>query len=224
MANGLTEGACAVLAVLAALAIALPAGAQSRRDTLTVVVHVAGGPAAIIDPRTTFGAGLDGHRPGDIARIYTPDNVRALAGAGFGVATYRLRTELANDAWHWNPAGRWSDRTHARGYWTSDTSLGVPIETSRGFRLPRRGNTVDQADDRGYSRIDDGDTATFWKSDPYLDSTFTGEPDARHPQWVIVDLGRVEPIECHPHRVGGAVRDALRHPVLVRRTTGLRVR
>ena len=193
MSNGLTRCACAVLG---ALAIALPVCAQAARDTLTVRVHVAAGPTASIDPRTTFGGGLDGHRPGDIARLYTPENLHALARAGFGVVTYRLRTELANDAWHWNPVGRWSDSARTQGYWTSDTALGAPIETSRGYRLTRRGNTVDQADDRGYSRIDDGDTTTFWKSDPYLDSSYTGEPDGRHPQWVIVDLGRPQRVDA----------------------------
>ncbi|HKT09088.1 MAG TPA: discoidin domain-containing protein [Gemmatimonadaceae bacterium] len=193
MPNGLSRGACVALG---ALVIASPGRAQASRDTLTVRVHIAAGPTASIDPRTAFGGGLDGHRPGDIARLYTPENIRALTGAGFGVATYRLRTELANDAWHWNPAGRWSDSARAQGYWTSDTALGAPIETSRGYRLPRRGNTVDQADDRGYSRVDDGDTATFWKSDPYLDSAYTGEPQARHPQWVIVDLGRPRPVDA----------------------------
>lgn len=208
MANGLTEWGCAALA---ALVVMLPTAAQSPRDTLTVRVHVRNGPSASIDPRTTFGAGLDGHRPGDVARLYTPDNLRALAGAGFGVITYRLRTELANDAWHWNPAGRWSDSAHAQGYWTSDTALGAPIETSQGYSLPRRGNTVDQADDRGYSRADDGDTATFWKSDPYLDSAFTGEPQARHPQWLIVDLGGVESVDAI--RIAWAAPFATRYDV-----------
>jgi len=191
--NWLTRCECAAIGALAVV----PAGrAQAARDTLTVRVHVADGPTASVDPRTALGGGVDGHRPGDIARLYTPANIRALASAGFGMLTYRLRTELANDAWHWNPAGRWSDSTRAQGYWTSDTTLGAPIETSRGYRLPRRGNTVDQADNRGYSRIDDGDTTTFWKSDPYLDSTYTDEPDARHPQWVIVDLGRRQQVNA----------------------------
>ena len=29
---------------------------------------------------------------------------------------------------------------------------------------------------------------TYWKSNPYLTSKFTGESDAKHPQWVVVDL------------------------------------
>lgn len=189
-------GGAAIALAVAAPPGATPAAAQRPDDTLTVRIETAAGPVASIDPRTALGAGLDGHRPGDIAKLYTPENLRAMSSAGVGVVTYRLRTELANDAWHWNPSGRWSDAAHAQGYWTSDTTLGTPIRTSRGYRLPRRGNTVDQADNRGYSRIDDGDTATFWKSDPYLDSVFTGDPDAAHPQWVVLDLGRIQPVDA----------------------------
>ena len=29
---------------------------------------------------------------------------------------------------------------------------------------------------------------SFWKSNPYLDSHFTGESEDAHPQWVIIDL------------------------------------
>jgi hypothetical protein len=46
----------------------------------------------------------------------------------------------------------------------------------------------------GYSVLMDGDTNTFWKSSPYLAQKFTGESDALHPQWVIVDLKKKEAI------------------------------
>ena len=41
----------------------------------------------------------------------------------------------------------------------------------------------------------DGDPATYWKSNPYLTSKFTGEDDFLHPQWVILDLGAAEKID-----------------------------
>jgi len=147
-------------------------------------------------PIEALGAGIDGHEKGECARMFTDKNIEQMLSAGLGLLTYRLRTELAGEVWHWNPRGTWSDPAHQCGYWTSDDSLGEPINVSYGYHLPRRGNTIDQANDDGYSRIADGDKESFWKSNPYLDSHFTGEPEDAHPQWLVIDLGASKPVNA----------------------------
>jgi hypothetical protein len=145
-------------------------------------------------PTQALGAGVDGHEQGECAKMFTDKNIAEMRSAGFGPLTYRLRTELAGEVWHWNPQGTWSDPVHQCGYWISDDSLAEPINLSYGYRLARRGNTIDQANDDGYSRMADGDEESFWKSNPYLDSHFTGEPSDAHPQWVVIDLDATKPV------------------------------
>jgi len=164
-----------------------------EENTFDVTVH-ADQPINRINPIQALGAGVDGHEQGECARMFTDKNIAEMRSAGFGPLTYRLRTELAGEVWHWNPRGTWSDPVHQRAYWTSDDSVAESINLSYGYRLPRRGNTIDQANDDGYSRIADGDEDSFWKSNPYLDSHFTGEPEDAHPQWVMIDLGAIKPI------------------------------
>jgi hypothetical protein len=184
------------LTALALATILAPAVAQQHPRDATITIHTDRPAVATFDPRETFGAGLDGHAKGAIKQIYTAANIRAMSNVGFSLATLRLRTELGIEAWHWNPRGRWSDSAHHRGYWTSDDSSAEPLLLAHGYRLPRRGNSIDQADNTGYSRLDDGDTSTFWKSDPYLDHRFTGLPDSTYPQWAIIDLGRAQAVNA----------------------------
>ncbi len=181
---------------IAALLLACAIGGRAQTRTGQVVVSITPRPVASFRPSQAFGAGVDGLERGDVAQVYTPANVNAMAGLGYSRLTYRLRTELAIEAWHWNPQGVWSDPKQQQGYWTSEAQGRNLAGFSNGYRLPRRGSTIDQAGNDGYSRMDDGDTRTFWKSNPYLDAHFTGESNVLHPQWVVVDLGKRQKVNA----------------------------
>jgi len=160
----------------------------------TVTVDLGDRHGASFRPDEALGAAIDGAQAGDIDRLLTPKNIAAMKSAGLRPLTYRLRTELGIEAWHWNPAGSWSDAANRQGYWTSSAKLGKPIQLSWGYKLPRRGDTVDNANNADYSRLTDGNRDTFWKSNPYLDPSMLHDGQA-HPQWLIVRLGDPRPID-----------------------------
>ncbi len=139
------------------------------------------------EPQTYFGGCLDGGLKGSVRPLYRSKNVEAMGSMGIKSLSYRLRTELGCEAWHWNPEGSWSDEARKQGYWTSSAVPTKPIQLTWGYYLPRRGNTYDQANNDGYSRIDDGDPNTYWKSNPYLDPDLSGDRKVC-PEWIVVDL------------------------------------
>ena len=176
--------------VITLLAFSIAAGALPGQVRATVTVDPARR-LATFRPERDWGAGVDGHDLSQTSTMYTPTNIKAMKSAGFGPITYRLRTELGIETWHWNPEGRWSDAAHSQGYWVSNATSKQPIDMSFGYRLPRRGRTIDDANNDSYSRVDDGDTASFWKTNPYLDPRYTHDPENQHPQWFTIDLDEV---------------------------------
>ena len=150
-----------------------------------------------IRPTEALGAGVDRLPYGAADKLFNAETIRRIQSAGWQTVTYRQNTELHTEAWHWNPRGTWSE-SGGRGYFVGDARPGKePIIHSYGYPLPRRGVTRDDGTDTvGYSRLTDGDKKTFWKSNPYLTRRFTGEDDAAHPQWVILDLASKQSVQA----------------------------
>jgi F5/8 type C domain len=141
-------------------------------------------------PLRALGAGIDRDPLNSVHILYDPAHVETMRTAGWGPISYRLNTELSIQAWHWNPNGTWSDSSgRGRGYFVGDANSSGDIDRSFGYNLPHRGTSSNYGTSSGYSMLDDGDTTTYWKSDPYLDQTYTGESNSLHPGWIVVDLG-----------------------------------
>jgi hypothetical protein len=120
--------------------------------------------------------------------FFAPAAIKQILSAGWGAISYRQNTELFVQAWHWNPKGTWSDPA-GKGYFAGDSNPTEMIRHSYGYSLQHRGFTRNGGtEDVGFSRLNDGDPKTYWKSNPYLTKPFTGEDDALHPQWVVIDL------------------------------------
>jgi len=186
----------AAAASLLGVAFAQNAPGNTSDKTITTIRVDSSHLIKKFDPDLALGTSIDILRPGDVDRVYTEPILKESLSAGWGPITYRQNTELQGIAWHWNPNGTWSDPAHQGGYFTGSYDLGELIRHSYGYLLPHRGNTRGDGRARGhYSRMTDGDPHTYWKSNPYLTSKFTGEDDALHPQWVVIDLGAVERID-----------------------------
>lgn len=190
-------GAAAALTVVPpSLSSTLNASKQtSQVGAVSSVVRVSSSVAPILfDPDKALGTSMDILSHDVVEKIYTEPMVKQCLSAGWGPITYRQNTELSIGAWHWNPNGAWSNPVNRRGYFTGSTELKGPIRHSYGYPLPHRGHTRNGGAEHGYSRLTDGSRDTFWKSNPYLASKFTGQADAAHPQWIVVDLGSHEPV------------------------------
>ena len=129
--------------------------------------------------------------------FFRPDQIKQVLSAGWGVVSYRQNTDLFVQAWHWNPKGTWSDPA-GKGYFTGDaTPTKAMIRHSYGYSLPHRGFTRNNGTEfDGFSRLDDGDLQSYWKSNPYLTKDLTGEDDSLHPQWVVIALAKKKSINA----------------------------
>ena len=138
-------------------------------------------------PIRALGAGVDRLKTGSTDHLLADPILKQVLDAGWQPVTYRQNTDLQVQAWHWNPRGTWSNPEKQEGYFTGSADPADPIRHSWAYPLPHRGFA--RGDGTEYSRLTDGDTTSYWKSNPYLTRDFTGEDDSLHPQWVILDLG-----------------------------------
>ncbi|MFZ0743642.1 MAG: discoidin domain-containing protein [Terracidiphilus sp.] len=162
----------------------------------TVQVDVSPGKAILFDPDKAMGTSMDILSAKELDAVYSEPIIKAGLSAGWGPISYRQNTELTYDAWHWNPSGKWSDEEHKSGYFVGDAEPHQFLRESFGYRLPHRGTTRSDSGQDEYSRMTDGDPATYWKSNPYLSSKFTHEPDGANPQWVVIEFGLPQEIDA----------------------------
>jgi hypothetical protein len=180
------------LLTIAATGWALAQGASfaaaesgAAQDELVGTVRVDIDPKHVLnsfDPDHALGSSLDVLSREGIDKVHSPHIVQESLSAGWGPITYRNNTELRMGAWHWTENGTWSDSAHQSGYFTGSTDLKEPTRYILAYALPHRGFSTS-----GDAPVP-GPNLSYWKSNPYLTSRFTGESDALHPQWVVVDL------------------------------------
>ncbi len=165
--------------------IAQVSGQTATKNADIATVRVDANPAHVLnsfDPDQALGSSIDVLSRSGIDKVYTPHIIQESLSAGWGPITYRNNTELRMAAWHWTENGTWSDPTTKSGYFTGSTELKEPTRYILAYALPHRGFST--SGDRPVQ----GPNLMYWKSNPYLTSKFTGESDALHPQWVVVDL------------------------------------
>ncbi len=182
------------------LAIAMVIAVSLSRDGLAQTVQVDATPSHVVNkfsPLYALGTTVDRVPSNATDMFFRPDQLKQVLSAGWGSVSYRQNTELFVQAWHWNPKGKWSDPS-GKGYFTGDaTPTSEVIRHSYGYSLQHRGFTRNGGTEfDGFSRLDDGDLNTYWKSNPYLTQGFTAEADSLHPQWVVIDLGKKQDVNA----------------------------
>jgi len=188
------RGFCCVALCIALFQVPLLGQKATTVDSpATAVVRVDTNPSRVLnsfDPDNALGSSLDVLSHTGIDKVHSPHIVQESLSAGWGPITYRNNTELRMAAWHWTENGTWSDPAHKSGYFTGSSELKDPIRYILAYALPHRGFST--SGDRPVQ----GPNLIYWKSNPYLTSKFTGESDALHPQWVVVNLRSPKPVNA----------------------------
>jgi F5/8 type C domain len=180
-----------VAIVIASFVCAHAICAQVKEPTTTVRVDATPGHALnSFDPDKALGSSIDVLSHPGIDKVYSPHILQESLSAGWGPISYRNNSELRMAAWHWTENGTWSDPAHKSGYFTGSAELKEPLRYILSYALPHRGFST--SGDRPIQ----GPNLTYWKSNPYLAQKFTGESDALHPQWVVVDLKSEKPVNA----------------------------
>src|SRR6204780_2953887 len=104
-------------------------------------------------PNQALGAGVDRIAQEAIDKdLVQPALDRALS-SGWQPVSFRQNTELAVEAWHWNPQGTWSDAS-GKGYFTGSANPTELLRYSYGYALPHRGFTRnDSTENSGFYRL-----------------------------------------------------------------------
>jgi hypothetical protein len=135
------------------------------RDSAAQTVRVDTTPAHAIkfDPDSALGSSMDILPHNLVDTVYSEPVLKESLSAGWGPITYRQNTELTVAAWHWNPNGTWSDAAHQSGYFTGSAEPTDFLRYSFGYPLPHRGNTRGDDSADKFSRLTDGNLASYWK-------------------------------------------------------------
>jgi hypothetical protein len=143
-----------------------------------------------IYPDTATGAWMDDLTRAQVDNLSKPETIQGIKNLGWGSITMRNNSELRLSAWHWNENGTWSDPASKSGYFAGSAEQGEPIHYGYSYSLPHRDFMTS-----GDPPLVEG-PQSYWKSNPYLTSHFTGESDALHPQWVVIDMGIARPVDA----------------------------
>src|SRR5580658_3080023 len=190
--------------VVAVLSMALAGCGQAARmqgDAATQPTAMESGPMVCvdltpehavnsIDPDTATGAWMDVLSKSEVDNLTRPETIQGIKNLGWGSITMRNNSELRLAAWHWNENGTWSDPATKSGYYAGSADLGEPIRYGYSYSLPHRDFMTS-----GDSPLVAG-FQSYWKSNPYLTTHFTGESDTLHPQWVVIDMGTARAVNA----------------------------